>query len=227
MAAIPLTRGEIISEGLDVGRNPGLAIRARVFLILFESMLYKRAPLQRFRKEVAGLILGAGSHTTDLSSITDFNFPVSVWYKDRNRPIPLQPYKRFWPELQVRLDQGAQGAPLKATFDPAGDQLIWDRPSDIQREVRILYASQPVIPATTPVNDFDASFPAWPDSWGLVNAVTEFARRWDSHSMLKVAADLAMETIASAKAIEEAAMVHSNAQQMILAPHVNSDFIQD
>lgn len=222
----PLTRGEVITQGLEQGRNPGLVAKARIFLNLFEDHLIRTTNLRKFEKESSELTLASGGSTLDISSISDLGHIIDVWLEDGTQPLPMVALGDLWAERRLNVEESQTGRPCKVTYDVANSQLMFNIPTDQVYKIRLLYASVPAMPDTSNTSAYDAAAINWPDSWGLVAAIQEFARMWDSHSMLQIAMVLRADAIQSARIAEQTEM-WSGDNQMGLNDNVFGWWRQD
>lgn len=229
--AAVLDRGTIIAEGLQIGGNPGLTTRARVFLNLFLDMLYRAQGWDFLEKEDATLSTAVGVETVSLAGIADFRHVIKLWQAGGGQPLMMEPWSRLWHLVNRDREKNTNGRPTAFALNRNGDELImWPRPNAI-RSLRLLYLSIPDQPLTTPAATYDALTPLLSQnrvggSWMLVNAVAEYARRWDTDSMLQIARSLVKETTEDLL-MSEMNEGAANALTLQLDPNIHGIFRQE
>lgn len=185
MAGI-LNRGEIIDQGLQLGGNPGLTTRARVFLNLALRRLERSYAWDHLQKEDTSLTTTSGTENVSLSGITDFRKVVELWLGAGNSnsassgALVQEPWRNLWTRINYDRAQSNTGRPTHYAVDSNGSRLIfWPIPDDAY-SLRLLYMSQTAELSTSDTTAYDADTPTFPDSTTLVNLVAFFARRWDA-----------------------------------------------
>ena len=226
-----LTRGEIIDQGLQLGGNPGLTTRARVYLNLALRRLETAFAWDHLQKEDTSLTTTAQSEVVSLSGITDFRKVVELWQgagtsdSAGNRPLTQRPWREIWAKINRDRAQSQYGRPREYAVDTNGNRLIfWPIPDDA-RGLRLLYLSQTAEQDTSDTATYDADTPTFPDSTVLVNLVAEYARRWDSdpaYAIAKSAVNAVLEDILMADQSEFA-----DGLQIQLSPAVHRTWRQD
>jgi hypothetical protein len=215
MAAF-LTRGEIISEGLKLGGNPNLTPRARVFLNVFLHHLERSFDWEYLQKEDTSLATAVGTEVVSLSGISDFDRVISLWQEDDAGPLEEAPWRDLWTRLNIERFNSNTGRPFAFAHDPQGNRLILYPIPDAIRNLRLLYMPVSTEQDTSNIATYDASTPTFPDSWVLVNAVEEFAKRWDNSNTILFSRQLTQELVRDVIMHEQA--IKGNALKVRMDP---------
>jgi len=199
MASI-LDRGTIISEGLELGGNPGIAARARVFLNILLDHLYRAHDWDFLEKDTA-VTATQGTETISLASITDFRTPTGLRFTDDSVALKLVAWRDIWNLVEADKDKSPppEGVPTMYAFDRDANQLILYPIPNKTRAGKLRYLRLPIQPAVTPIATYDALFPEFEDAYALVSAIAEFAKFFDQESAVLLATRLTEVLIGEAK----------------------------
>lgn len=198
-----LTRGQIISEGLELGGNPGLSDRARVFLNILLNHIERVWDWTYLEKE-APISLSAGDEKASLAAVTDFGKVLQVHMDKDGVPLKQVRYDEIW--RKIRVDQGAnsQGTPTEFAVEPdKTDLVVWPIPKKAAAG-KLRYISVPVQPDPGAANEvtYNADVPNFPDSYALVMAVAEFAKLYDQEEFFALTDQLVARIMAEARVAE-------------------------
>jgi len=227
MATGILTRGDIISEGLELGGNPGLTVRARVFLNLFLDRYGRAKDHLELLIENTALATTVNSETVSLSSIGTLRKIAQVWLQDAAAGLQQTLRERIFVTLNSAREAGTKARPLKFVHDRQGDQLIFEVPADKIYTMRILYYDLPAQPSSTDTSTYDALSPTFPSSYLLVAAVALFAQRWNMDTMLALALRAVSEALDAEAAEREDMDQGANELRLELDPIVYRQYIPD
>jgi hypothetical protein len=226
-----LNRGEIISEGLALGGNPGLTTRARVLLNTVINRLEHAYAWEHLQKEDTSLATAASSEVISLSGISDLGAIVEVWQDGAsddspdNKPLVMVPWRAISTPVNVMRSQGTTGRPRRVAHDRNGNRLILYPIPDKVRSLRMLYMSYTAEQDTSNTTTYDADTPTFPYTWVLKNAVAEFARRWDTDSLANLSRLITQEAVEDALMFEQTNRSHS--VQLTLDPAVHGTWAGD
>lgn len=193
-----MTRGEIITEALQLGGNPGLTTRAQNFLNLFLDHLYRVFDWDFLLKEAS---ISGSSYTFTLPA--DYGRVLSVSLDAvGSTAIGLEPliqasYPDLWQRTRVDNANGTRtsSAPTHFAISPTTPSgIVWPVPSNSWTGKMLYYH----IPAEL---TSDGEYPVFPHSLALVNAVTNYVESYERESLqilIERAADEVLKKYANA-----------------------------
>ena len=178
-----LNRGEIITEGLQLGGNPGLSTRAGIFVNIFHDELCAAYdwPFLLYEESITVDTTG----TFDLSTLTKTCRAIRGIRLASEQSI-LTEWGEDFVDMRVRLladaDSGSTGKPTHFITDPdrSNDQVYFYPKPDASYSATIWYYYQPDEITS------DATVPEIPSAAVMVNAVAAFASRFDGSNMLQI-----------------------------------------
>lgn len=179
-----LNRGQIITQGLEEGGNPGITGIAATFLNLFLDELYASYDWPWLRKE-ATISISNGGNTIDISGFSSNARQIQEIRLD-NSSVPLTEWPGTFAELRIKLltaaEGGSTGEPRWFMVDPdRSQQRIYVYP--IADKAYTGYAWYQYQPAAL---TSDNEIPTCPSAAVMVAAVAEFAARYDRDDMFAI-----------------------------------------
>lgn len=175
-----MNRGEIITEALQLGGNPGLTTRAQNFLNLFLDHLYRVFDWDFLLTEAS---ISGSSYTftlpADYGRVLAIHMDAVGSNAIAERPLIQTDYPSLW--KATRVDNAnvttTTSGPTHFAISPATPSgIVWPV-SSVAWTGKMLYYK---IPAKL-TDDLD--YPAFPHSLALVNAVTNYVESYERESL--------------------------------------------
>jgi hypothetical protein len=183
MAAIH-TIDQIVTEGLELGGNPGLTVRATAFLKFLLDTIY-RVQDWEFLRTTADVLADAGNFAK-LSVALPATYraikQVTVQGGD-SQPLIQMPFEEIHRVQKKDIALGANASSGKPLYfatseEAAAISLLFYPIPDTRYTYELVYYKQPDVLAYT-----GASKPEFSDSSALIMAVAHFAQQWDQNNM--------------------------------------------
>ena len=175
-----MTRGEIVTEALQLGGNPGLTTRAQNFLNLFLDHLYRVFDWEFLLTEAS--ITGSGSSVaapTLYGRVLALHIDAVGSSAISDTPLVQVDYPTLWRRIRVDAANGITSAsgPTHFAVSPTTPSIVTWPVSSVAFTGKILYYK---IPAALTA---DGDYPAFPHSLALVNAVTNYVESYERESL--------------------------------------------
>lgn len=186
MAGI-LTRGEVVTEALQLGGNPSLTTRVNSFLNLFLDHLARSFDWQELVTEAS---LSSSSPIYTFALPADYGRMLAVHIDEADRPLVQVPWPELWQKIRTdaALSTTSSSDPTHFAIEPGTPKAyVWPVPSNTYAG-KILYYK---IPAEITA---DATVPWFPHSLALVNACTTYVESYERES-LQVLIDRATDDV--------------------------------
>lgn len=174
-----MTRGEIITEALQLGGNPGLTTRAQNFLNLFLDHLYRVFDWDFLLTEAS--ISGTSTFTlpSDYGRVLAIHLDAVGSSAITEYPLVQVDYPSLWQRKRTDTANNltASGGPTHFAISPTTPSgIVWPT-SSVTFTGKMLYYK---IPAKL---SSDSDYPAFPHSLALVNAVTTYVESYERESL--------------------------------------------
>lgn len=174
-----MTRGEIITEALQLGGNPGLTTRAQNFLNLFLDHLYRVFDWDFLLTEAS--ISGTSTFTlpSDYGRVLAIHLDAVGSNSIAEYSLVQSDFPSLWQRQRTDTASGltASSGPTHFAISPTTPSgIVWPT-SSVTFTGKMLYYK---IPAKLTA---DGDYPAFPHSLALVNAVTNYVESYERESL--------------------------------------------